>query len=498
MFALGLFCGVVAGAVACWLWLRSKHAADLAGERAHFQEAGGFSLVRIAELEAQLRAGEERVAERDARLAEETVHHAAALAERDAARETLASLQAELAAASARAEEERRSALERLQMFERAEARLRETFAALSSDALRRNNSAFLEVAKETLASFQQQASSDLQQRQQAIDEAVRPIRESLEKFDSHVGDVEKARVEQYASLGEQVKALQAGQQSLQMETANLVKALRTPHVRGQWGEMQLRRAVELAGMQEHCDFTTQKTLTGDDGRQRPDLVVMLPGGRSVVVDAKTPLVAWLEAAACTDDAQRDALLRDHARQVRDHVGRLSGKQYWAQFAPAPDLVVMFLPGEPLFAAALQHDPTLMEHAISRGVYIAGPMTLIALLRMLAYGWSQQRVEESAARLGAEARTLYDRLRVWVEHLDETRKHLRQTVEAFNRGVGSLETRVLVQARRMQDLGIGGAEIPELDQLDVTPRALQILPVPDDVAEQRPSGVPEFLAADAG
>ena len=334
-------------------------------------------------------------------------------------------------------------------LLDKAERRLRDTFQALAADALKDNRASFLDLAKTSFEGYQQ------------------PIADSLSRVDQRLKEAERERVEAYSRLSEQVVALGS--------TANMLsRALRTPAVRGRWGEMQLRRVVEIAGMLQRCDFDEQPAVPTDNGRLRPDLIVHLPGGKQIVVDAKTPLEAFLDAQESPDEEGRATRLQAHARQVRDHMDRLGNKAYWDQLPNSPEMVVMFLPGETLFSAALQQDLTLIEHGLEQKVLLASPITLIALLTTVAHSWRQEALTENyreVARLGKE---FYERLATFADRFDDLRKRLDGAVQAYNEAAGSLESRVLVSARRLRELDVTtAAELPPADPIERVPRVLK-------------------------
>ncbi|MBL9215817.1 MAG: DNA recombination protein RmuC [Opitutaceae bacterium] len=377
--------------------------------------------------------------------------------------EQLQKTEAELAALRVRATqlETERGALQE------AQAKLLESFKALSADALRANNQSFLELARESFGQLHQQSTADLSQRQQAIDSVVKPLRESLEKVDARIAEIEKARAGAYGQLSEQLKTLGTAQLSLQAEAAKLTTALRSTTTAGTWGELQLRRVVELSGMTSYCDFTEQQSAGGF----RPDLVVRLPGGQQIVVDAKAPNDAYREAVNASDEAVRAAKLAEHAAKVRGHIDALGAKNYWEQFLPSPEFVVLFLPGDQFLAGALQGDPGLVDRAIAKKVLLATPASLIALLKAAAYGWRQEAVARNADAIAELGRQLHDRIAGFADNLDKVGRGLDSATKGYNAAVGSFEQTVLPGARKFTELGAKGAkELAAPAAVEITPR----------------------------
>lgn len=449
-FGWGLIAGVLLGALVAGFWLSARlrtqfHAQFFtAAERAQRAETLAEELRRQGEGD---RADLERMRRE--------------LSEQARAR----------AVAETQTVETSKHAEEQKALLAQARHELAEAFQALSGEALKQNNEAFLNLAKTSFQTLQAEAKGELAQRQQAIDELVKPLSDSLHRYDEQIRQLEQSRQAAYGGLDQHLKSLAESQQRLQQETGNLVNALRAPAVRGRWGEITLKRVAELAGMVAHCDFYEQESVTVDEGRLRPDMVVQLPGGRQIIVDAKTVLAGYLEAHEATNEGERTNGLRRHAAQVRSRMDELSLKAYWSQFDQAPEFVVLFLPGEQFLGAALEQDPRLIEDGFAQGVVLATPTTLMALLRAVAYGWRQERLTEHAEEAGRLGKELYERMAVLAEHLNDVGQSLGKSVLAYNKAVGSLETRILPAARRFKELGVSSdKDIPSLGPVEVVSR----------------------------
>jgi DNA recombination protein RmuC len=402
-----------------------------------------------------------------------------ALAERSAADSARwaheqASLNAEIARLEATLSAERAAAADREALLAQSNQQMRETFGSLSAEALAKNNEAFVALAESRFMAARTAADSDLGQRQQAIDSMVAPLRETLEKVQSQLSEVEKVRAGSHAALVTEIGVMRQSSEQLRVETAQLVSALKAPQVRGRWGELQLERTIEAAGMTEHVDYVTQATSTTEDGVQRPDLVVKLVGGKNVIVDSKVAFAGYLEAMEAKDEATRNARFKAHARHMRDHVESLSKKAYWERFTPAPEFVVCFVPADAFLDAALREDPSLQEYAFERDVVIATPSTLVALLRTIAYTWRQEALAANAAEVHQLGRELYQRLSTMGGHVDKLGQSLQKAVQSYNQTVTSLETRVFVTARKMTDLKVETKEsLTQLNQITEVTRATQ-------------------------
>ncbi|WP_219414837.1 DNA recombination protein RmuC [Pseudonocardia nigra] len=459
---IGVIVGAALGAGAVWFLLASR--SRVAAAEAARAAADASAMLRADA--AGLRAERAGLLERIDELGEQ----------HDRAVERLRRAESEAAAATAALQSEREAGAHREQLLVRRDAELKQAFQALSADALARNNEQFVALAegriKEATAALAARADGDAVARAEAVGKLLDPMASALQRVEGQLRTVEKERESAYAGLREQVSAMRFSSEQLQHETKQLVNALRAPQVRGRWGELQLERIVQLAGMVEHCDFSTQVTAQGDDGGIRPDMVVRLAGGKQIVVDAKVPFAAYLEAVESRDPDVHRERLSAHARQLRQHVDALSAKNYWAAFEPSPEFVVLFVPGDPFLEAALQSDPALLEHAFSSNVVIATPTTLIALLRTVAYSWRQEALARNAAQVHQLGKELHSRLATMGTHVAKLGRSLDTAVASYNQTVSSLESRVLVTARKLTDLEVTDDELAALGQVERAPRTV--------------------------
>jgi DNA recombination protein RmuC len=458
MTATGILIAIacfVAGFAVAWAWANSsagaarleleKRAAGLDGTAAELKKQNDS-------LQLELRASQKRI-EDEQRLR--------ATAEKDA-------------------ESQRANLAEQRRLLDDAQVKLREAFQSLAGEVLKSSNNQFMELAKSKFDSLQKEAEGDLEQRKIAIQSMVDPLQTAVKNLHLEVSRVESARQEAYGSLRSEVQLLNATSKELREETGGLVSSLKQPQVKGKWGELTLRRAVELAGMSPHCDFEEQQSVDTEEGRLRPDLIVHLPGGTQIVVDAKVPLHAALKVVSANSDVEYREALIQHAALIRNHINGLSSKEYWKQFEPTPEFVVLFVPGESFFSAALEQDRTLIEDAIEKRVVLASPTTLIALLRAIAYGWKQQLVAENAERIKDLGKELYDRVVKFAEHLSDIAKGLERASKAYNNAVASFDSRLIPSARKFREMGVGSEDVPQIEPIETFPRPLLSTPDPEE------------------
>jgi len=369
---------------------------------------------------------------------------------------------------------EQKSAQEKIAAAENARLQLSETFNALSSQALQHNSEQFLKLAQENLKQFQINAKNDLDKKEKSIENLIKPIKETLEKTEKQIFEIEKERKEAYGELKSHLQSMTQTQEALHGETKNLVKALSRPEVRGRWGELTLKRLVELAGMVEHCDFVEQAHNIQDEKIQRPDMIVRMPGGRELVIDVKTPLDAYLKAIEATNDSVRNDELVKHSRNVKERIKELANKAYWNQFKKSPEFVVLFIPGDQFLSAALEIDHNLLEYALQQKVILATPTSLVALLRAIAYGWRQESLAENAEKIRQVGEELYGRLATFAEHLAKLGKGLNGAVQSYNKVVGSYDTRILPSIRKFSDMGItSNKSVDPLEQIETSTRSIE-------------------------
>lgn len=380
-------------------------------------------------------------------------------------------LSRENSALKAASEEERKSAVEKLALLNEAKDKLSDAFKALSQDTLKSSNESFIQMAEKVFKNLQTEAKGDLEQRKQAVENLVAPIKEGLDKYQKWLQETEKSRKEDYGSLAAQIRNLAELEKNLSHETSNLVTALKAPIVRGSWGEQTLKRVVEMAGLDEYCDFALQDTVSTSEGRLRPDMVVRMPGGKVIIVDSKNIFHAYYEAMGTEDKAKYNFLMERHVRAIREHMKKLSDKSYWEQYKNSADYVIFFMPNENLYTEALRRDPQLLDDAVTQRILLAHPVSLVGFLRIVAMTWNQQKMSENTEKIRDLGRELYERIAVFAEHMSKVGSYLDKTVDSYNKAVASMESRVLTTAKKFDDMGISGkSRIEDVEQVDKTPR----------------------------
>ncbi|HXX57893.1 MAG TPA: DNA recombination protein RmuC [Thermodesulfovibrionales bacterium] len=457
MMTIGIIIiSLIAGAVLAWLVATSRQQKKDADQIAELERRAGSAEAVNNELRQQMDKRETSLEQTRAELDREKQSKVEALTKLEAARQGF---------------EEQKA------MIDAMKKEMTDTFNALSKAALDSSNKSFLTLASEHLGKVVAETKGRLGEHQAAMDGMIKPLAETLKRYEEQIKAIEESRHKAYGSLGEQLRALVVTHENLQKETSNLVSALRKPQVRGRWGEMQLRRVAELSGMSMHCDFTEQYSLDTEKGRIRPDMVVHLPMDREIVVDSKVSLEAYLDAVSDSSEDQRKSKMERHAQQVRTHMMKLGSKDYWSQFGKSPEFVVLFIPGESFLSAALETDTTLIEDGIEKRVIIATPTTFIALLRAIAYGWRQEQITKNAQEISLLGKELYERMRTLARYFDELGSAIGKSMDSYNRIIGSMESRVLPSVRKFKELGVTGAEeIPILEQVVQTPRVMNLLP----------------------
>ena len=461
--------GIIIGGIIVWLLLRIRYREDCANKMSelHMRYANQLTQLEAKAMSAEAVVGElrQQILQKDADM--------------DQIRNVLDTEKQAKTEALTKLDEARKGFEEQKALIDTMKKEMTDTFNALSSAALKSSSEDFLRLASESLGKVVTDTKGRLGEHQVAMDGMIKPLYESLKRYEEQIKTMEEGRHKAYGSLEEQLRTLASTQESLQKETSNLVSALRKPQVRGRWGEMQLRRVAELSGMSVHCDFTEQQSVDTDKGKIRPDMIVHLPMDREIVVDSKVSLEAYLDTVNASTDDEKRSKMEKHAQQVRAHMIKLASKEYWSQFKQSPEFVVLFIPGESFLGAAVEVDSSLIEDGIEKRVIIATPTTFIALLRAIAYGWRQEQVTKNAQEISDLGRQLYERISTLAQHFDNVGKGLEKAIGSYNKAVGSMESRVLPTVRKFRELGVTGAEeIPIIDKVDQVPRTLSLL---DDV-----------------